>query len=212
MKVKQIYEQYCVPKNLVEHMLRVASFAKIISQNWKGEELDFDSITKTCLFHDIGKPIMFDISKQAKFGMGEKEIGALEELQIRLKRDYGEDEHKATVSICREIGLSNNSVKFANDLEWKYIPRLLKQNNIGSLVPIYCDMRIGPKGVLKLEKRMEELRSRTTADDYKENLENGSALERLIQQNLIINVNSLDDNQVNAVIGGLLDREIIKNS
>ena len=155
---------------------------------------------------------MFDISKQAQFGMGEKEIKDLEKLQIRLKKNYGKDEHKATVSICGEIGLSNNSIKFAIDLEWKYIPRLLKHNNIGSLVPIYCDMRIGPKGVLKLEKRMEELKNRTTADDYKENFENGTALERLIQQSLIIDVNSLDDNQINAVIGGLLDREIIKNS
>ena len=74
MKVGQIYEKYCVPKNLTDHMLRVASLATIVSQNWKGDELDFDSIINTCLFHDIGKPIMFDISKQAQFGMGEKEI------------------------------------------------------------------------------------------------------------------------------------------
>lgn len=208
MKVKQIYNSYMVPKNLQEHMLRTGALAQIIMENWKSENIDSDSIFKTCLFHDIAKPINFDLTKQAQFGMSEADIRNLEILQNRIKKDYGNDEHNATVKICEEIGLSPNSIKFVNNLEWKYIPRLIQENDIESLIPIYCDMRIGPKNILSLNMRLSDLRERTSADEYNENVKNGNILEEMLKLKLKIDINSILEEQLTTRFEKLLEIEI----
>ena len=197
-----------VPKNLQEHMLRTAALAEIILENWTGKELDNNSIVQTCAFHDIAKPMTFDLAKQADFGMSEEDIKKLGELQVRIKKDFSSDEHTATVKICEKIGLSETSVKLAENLEWEYIPRLLKVNDIESLIPIYCDMRIGLKGILTLDERLEDLKERTNADEYEENVKNGKALEELIKNNTEIDVDSITDEQINERFEKLLNIEI----
>ena len=44
MNTLQIYQEYMVPKNLQQHMLRVASLTKIILDNWNEPLLDKDEI------------------------------------------------------------------------------------------------------------------------------------------------------------------------
>ena len=40
----EIYEKYYIPKHLQLHMLRVAACAKLILDNWVGEEIDKKAI------------------------------------------------------------------------------------------------------------------------------------------------------------------------
>jgi len=61
MKTKQIYEEYMIPKNLQEHMLRVAALAEVLLENWTKGNIDKSEIIKACLFHDIAKPITPDL-------------------------------------------------------------------------------------------------------------------------------------------------------
>ena len=166
--VKEIYTQYQIPKSLQEHMLCVAGLASIIVDSWKGVDIDKKAIIEVCIFHDIAKPMKFVLSKQADFGMSEKDIEKLRILQEELKRKYGDDEHKATLGICKEIGFSPKMLSLLDNLEWEFTPRLLKTNDIESLIPIYCDMRIGPKGILPLKERIAELEKRTQEEGLKE--------------------------------------------
>lgn len=194
MNTVQIYEQYLIPKNLQQHMLRVASLAKIILDHWTGKKLEGEAIIQACAFHDIAKPMNFDLAKQAQFGMSQVEIDNLDTLQKRLKANYGNDEHQATVEICKEIGCSSTAVKIVNDLEWSYIPSLLIKNDLGSLIPIYGDMRIGPKGILTLRERLDDLKFRTGESEHEQN---GIQLENLISKNVSINLNDISDEQIN---------------
>ena len=197
-----------IPNNLQEHHLRVAALAEIILENWTGSEMDKVSIIQACTLHDIAKPITFDLAKQAQFGMSPEDIDRLEKHQIRLKSQYGEDEHHCTVKICEEIGLSPTAVKLVDNLEWKYIPRILQESDISSLIPIYCDMRIGPKGILPLNTRLEKLKNRTSSDEYEENVRNGNTVEQLIQEKTSINLNSITESQLEARFDQLLSLEI----
>jgi hypothetical protein len=206
MKVLDIYKEYLIPQNLQEHMLRVASLASILLENWTGSRLDRDSIVKACVVHDIAKPTTFDLAKQAQFGMSPEAIKDLEKLQIRLKSNYGANEHEATVKICKEIGLPAKAVILVDNLEWSYIPRLL--NDIESLIPIYCDMRISPKGILSMKTRLEDLKTRESGEDFEEKQENGQEIEKLISQNVSIDVNSISDSQINSNFEKLLNTEI----
>jgi hypothetical protein len=208
MKVSQAYKAYQTPKNLQEHMLRTAALASIILDNWTGLEIDKDAIVKACTIHDIAKPMNFDLAKQAQFGMSESEIEELRQLQNHIKTTFGTEEHQATVGIAKEIGCTQNIVKCIDDLEWKYIPRLLEANEISSLIPIYCDMRIGPKGILTLQVRLDELKKRAQGDDYEDNVKNGNALEQLIIKNVSLDLNTITDEQINQRFEDLRELEL----
>lgn len=194
MNTKQIYEEYMIPQNLQEHMLRVASLAKIILDHWIGPNVDKNAIIQACVFHDITKPINFDLTKQAQYGMSPSEIANLDKLQCRLKSAYGDDEHHATVEVCKEIGCSPIAVKIVNNFEWSYIPSLLSKNDLATLIPIYGDMRVGPKGILTLKQRLEDLKSRTGESEHELN---GIQLENLVSKNVSINLNEISDKQIN---------------
>ncbi|RJQ26158.1 HD domain-containing protein [Candidatus Parcubacteria bacterium] len=208
MKIHQIYKDYKIPQSLQEHMLRVAALAQIIVEEWKDLQIDKLSIVQTCLFHDIAKSMTFDLAKQKQFGMLEEDIENLRKHQENLKSKYGKDEHLATVKICEKIGLSKTSVKLVNNLEWSYIPRLINNKNIESLIPIYCDMRIGPKGILSLKDRLDDLKNRVGMDNYQETLENANKVEEIITQNIKTNINSITDNQINLKFKELLNTKV----
>lgn len=209
MKVSKIYEEYMVPKNLQDHMLRVTAFGEIIVEQWKGSaEIDRNSIINACLFHDIAKPMNFILSNQARYGMSAEDILKLDKLQRRLKSAYGTNEHNATVKICTDIGLDLTSVRLVDNLEWEFIPRLLTGADIPALIPIYCDMRIGPNGILSLTERLLDLKDRTDGKFNEESVKNGRALENLIQQNLKIDCNSINNIHLNERFERLLNTEI----
>ena len=63
MLIKDIYKKYLLPRNLQEHMLRVAALSEIILDDWKDGCADAHAITTTCLFHDIAKPLTFEAEK-----------------------------------------------------------------------------------------------------------------------------------------------------
>ncbi|OGK09435.1 hypothetical protein A2767_05310 [Candidatus Roizmanbacteria bacterium RIFCSPHIGHO2_01_FULL_35_10] len=205
MKTKQIYEEYMIPKNLQEHMLRVAALAEVLLENWTKGNIDKSEIIKACLFHDIAKPITFDPVKQLQYGMSYKDIERLKQLQERLKTKYGIVEHDVSVAICKEIGLSEAAVNIVSLSEWANIPRLLEENNLNSLVEIYCDMRIGPKGILSLKARLLDLERRVPSKNHEIYFSNGNLLEEKIKNNVQIDVNSITDQQINSSFQDLLD-------
>src|SRR5579871_5035505 len=100
MNTNEIYAEWMTPKNLQDHMLRTASLAQILLDHWKGEKPNEEALITCCLFHDIAKPMKFDLTKQAEYGMSEKEIEKLANLQNYIKSSYGEEEHHATIMIC----------------------------------------------------------------------------------------------------------------
>lgn len=208
MKVRQVYKNYQTPKSLQEHMLRVASLARILLDNWTGIPLDKEAIIKACTLHDIAKPMTFDVAKQAAFGMSENDIEKLRQFQIEVKAKYGEIEHQATIGICKEVGCNENTVRLVDNLEWKYIPRLLQEKDFASLIPVYCDMRIGPKGILPLQVRLEELKKRVNGDDYEDNVKNGMLAEHKIVKNVRIDVNTITTSKLDQDFENLLNTEL----
>lgn len=191
MNVRQDYEKFTTPKNLQEHMLRVAVLSKIIFNKWTGPTINENAVLKACALHDVAKPITFDIAKQAQYGMPPKDIENLEKLQKFIIGKYGIDEHKASVGICKDLGMEIKAIEILENIEWKYIPDLFKTNNIEPLVAIYCDMRIGPKGILTMQERINDLKKRVGEGgyNYKEFEKDGKDLEQKMRENTNIDLN-----------------------
>lgn len=210
MKVYQIYKDNMISRNLQEHMLRVAALAQIVLNDWIGEQVDKKAIVQVCLLHDIAKPMNFDLVKQAHFGMSQEEISNLKKLQPILKLKYGINEHKATVEMCRELGCVESALRILNNLEWIFLDRLIKDNDIESLITIYCDMRMGPFGILPVEERFKDLINRRTLEGFNEIQKNGIVLEKLIKEKVTISLTSITDDQLNSKFEELLNIVVSK--
>ncbi|MBP9759281.1 hypothetical protein KBD45_06300 [Candidatus Dojkabacteria bacterium] len=179
-------------------MLRVASLGKIISKNWIGALVDNEAILMTCLFHDIAKPITFDPQQQSKYGMNEGQIQDLIRSQKILIKKYGPTEHNATLAISKEVGLNEETLRALDNFEWGNLTRLFEQNDLNSLIPLYCDMRIGLKGILSSEERLADLNQRIENKNHNDHLKDGILLKDVVEKNVNINLNEISDEQINA--------------
>ncbi len=192
--IHQIHTNFQTPKNLQEHMLRVAGLAKIITKNWTGDVINSEAIIQSCLIHDIAKPLHFDLTKQAQFGMTETEVEALDNLQKRLVTDYSPIEHQAVLKICQEIGYSADAIRLVDNLEWENVPKFLEGNDLESLIPIYCDMRISPYGIKSLSDRIDDLKTRYYGTSELEDLKRaGLKMEEVIQNHVGVDLKEIID-------------------
>lgn len=196
------------PKNLQEHMLRVAAISKIILHNWTGPELDKKAVTVACATHDIAKPMTFDITKQAQYGASQIDIANLVKLQDFIKNNYGEEEYEAACKMCRDIGVEEKICQMVKNLGWINIPQLLKDKNTEMLVSIYCDMRIGPEGILSLIGRIKDVKGRANYEGSDNFLKNGKVLEKEIQKNVSHDLNKISDQDLNSHFDELLNTEV----
>lgn len=197
------------PQNLQEHMLRVASLSKIITDNWTGETLDNLAIVKACAMHDIAKPVNFDTSQetQKKYNMDPKDRANLEKLKKYIKDNFGTDEHRAATEMCKHMELGPVAVEIVDNMEWSYLPALLEKNNSSTLIAVYCDMRIGPKGILSLRGRFDDSRARAKGI-YEDYYEDAKKCEELIQKNTNIDINIITDQDLNSLFPEILNIEI----
>jgi hypothetical protein len=200
MNVQGMYAQYRVPKNLQQHMLRVAAVAQTMVDAWHGPPIHPSAIIQTCLFHDIAKPVTFDLSKQRQFLTTQAELEKVRSLKQWLMDTYGENEHQAAKKIFSEMDLSPRALTLIDNLEWSYIPQLMEQDDLESLIPIYADMRVGPQGILSLEQRLNDLLSRATVENPQQLHDSGLQLEKRLQTYTHAPLLEIDDDQVKAVI------------
>ncbi len=60
MTIQQLYEKYEIMPNLQLHMYRVAAVAKMICDHFQ-KPINKQEVIITCLLHDIGNIIKFDL-------------------------------------------------------------------------------------------------------------------------------------------------------
>ena len=208
MNVQTAYTTYAIPPNLQRHMLRVAGVAEVLCEHWTGEKLDTGAIVLCCLFHDAAKLINFDLSKTEFFEEEADRIDFWRKTRQQMIEKYGDNEHAATLKMCREIDLSKKALALIDALEWSNIPDILRSNNYASGMSVYADMRVGPFGVISLFERINELKMRAGTTDTKTRIQNGIDLENLLQKNVNIEVKTIGDSQVNEKINALRKKEI----
>ena len=173
-----------------------------------GETIDKKAIILCCLFHDAAKLMKFDLTKLKLFEEEAKNIDYWRRVQKELIQKYGDVEHKATIQMCKEMGLPKRAIELIDNLEWSYIPKILKNNNFESAITVYADMRIGPFGTLLLKDRLRELRNRVNMENFNELVRQAKALEKSLQQHLSIKVNNIKDSQINNRFEKLLNLQV----
>jgi len=157
-KILDIYDEYKTMPQLRDHMFRVASVALLICDNFS-EKLPKEEIITVCLLHDMGNIIKFDLEQAKHFLNKDIDLDYWKEIQIEFKKKYGENEHKATLQILKEIGVSKKISSLVEVVDFSEVYNIFDKS-IEEQIVLYTDCRADPFGIVSIEERLKEGRNR----------------------------------------------------
>lgn len=215
MKISEIYKKYQIPPHLQLHMYRVSAVAWVICDNFK-EKIDKDNVVAADLLHDMGNIIKFDLKLFPEFLEPEGY-----DYWLGVQRDYiaryGNDEHEATRIIAEEVSASTRIRELLNSVGSSKTSKIIKSLDKSKWIANYADYRVYPHGVVSLEKRLKDGRKRYVQNkglhsvSMKKSIEIEKfsyQLEKLIQRDTSIDLNSITDKSVSGIIKQLPNFEI----
>ncbi len=206
--ISQIYAEYKIMPNLAEHMLRVASVASLICDNFVLSTKK-DEIISACLLHDMGNIIKFDLDKFPEFLQPEG-LDYWKKVQQEYFEKYGEDEHEATLKIADEIGVSRLTLDLIGAIGFFNAHNTAESDDYNKKITAYCDDRVSPFGIVSLEERLQDLRERYAhkGGDTKERRAFEAGLRKIepqVFEKCRIRPEEINDNTVKPIISMLRD-------
>lgn len=152
MNILEIYKKYSLPENLQMHMLRVAASANLIIDNWKGQNLETESIIRVCLLHDMGN--ILKISEDFSDDEGFKKTRKF------YFEKYGTNEHEANMEIGKTEGLTDKELLILDGKRSRKNEETLKSDSYEIKISAYCDQRVAPDGIVSIKERLEDAKIR----------------------------------------------------
>lgn len=160
MLITDVYKKYEIMPNLQIHQLRVASVASIICKNFIDQKIiNSDEIIKSCLLHDMGNILKFDLTFFPEFTQPEG-LEFWQEVKLNFGKKYGENEYIATQNIIKDLNQNDNILENSNKTGFSKAVEVLNSKNISWMICNYSDMRVGPHGILSLKERTEDGKKR----------------------------------------------------
>lgn len=207
-KILDIYADYKIMPNLEEHMFRVAAVASLICDNFK-EPLPKKEIISACLLHDLGNIVKFNLELTRElFNVKEEDLPYWHNVQKEFIEKYGEDDHLATFLICKELNIKGKVFELVENTTSGLGEGKSVGEDMSALVCEYSDFRVGPRGILDLEKRFFEWKARNQRVDpvsveYTHIL--FQETEKKIFQKCTLKPEDITDEAINSIIPKLRD-------
>ena len=157
----EIYERYRIPPWLAEHMRRVAAVAVMVfdaQHDRAGDAQERNELITACLLHDMGNIIKFDLDKLPSPVRTERDHW--ETVRSDMISRYGRDEHKATLMILDELGVSNRVRGIIDSIGFLKNAQTRADGDLVTKIAVYADSRVVPSGVASLEERMTDMHER----------------------------------------------------
>jgi hypothetical protein len=152
--ITEIYEKYKIMPQLQEHQLRVAAVAKQICDSLT-IPIDEETVVKACLLHDMGNILKFDLDYPL-FPDQADNHAYWKSVQADYKKEYGPDEHQASLAIAKELGLNDLGLKCIESIDFTKTIETAKSGEIELKICDNADLRVDPHGVVSLRQRLEE--------------------------------------------------------
>ena len=109
----------------------------------------------------------------------------------------------------REEGAEDRAIDIMRAFKWSDMHDLVEKKNTSALIVLYCDMRIGPHGILPMRERLENLKSRYTAYmDHETFLRCGLEVEKLIKSHISTDVESITEVAIAERFSSLFERSV----
>ncbi len=158
MTIEEVYENYNVLPFLRLHMYRVAGVSAVICKSLN-QSVDTTSIVKAALLHDMGNIIKFDLETFEE-SLKPQGLSYWEDVKIKFIRQYGEDEHKATLTIARQLEVSGYVLDLIDSVGFSKAKESFQTQNLGKCIVCYSDQRVSPHKVTDIKTRTEEGKKR----------------------------------------------------
>lgn len=154
---QDIYDAYRVMPSLQLHQLRVAACAQQICESLT-VEIDSHAVIVGCLLHDMANIIKSDLGLFPDFVEPEG-VAHWQMVKDHFIARYGTDEHRAAIAICREIGIGEDSITIVDHIGFSQM-RETARAPLAIQIGEYCDLRVGPHGVISMQARLDEATER----------------------------------------------------
>lgn len=158
MTAQEAYDKYKIMPTLQLHQLRVAAVGQMLCDSI----LDFKDtkeVVTTCLLHDMGNIIKFDLNYFPEF-LKPEGLEYWQKIKDEYIQKYGTDEHHATQSIIAELVDSEKVKEYADQVGFSKLQETEKDVSLAKKICAYSDMRVGPHGVITIEERVADGRKR----------------------------------------------------
>lgn len=152
--ITEIYERYKIPSNLQEHHLRVTAVAQQICDNLT-VPVDANTVVRACLIHDMGNIIKFEFDYPDEF-YAPQGRDYWRGVQQEYFQKYGHDEHKASLTIAKELGMSEKVLDCIEAVDFKKSLQNVTRGDFEPKICDYADLRVAPYGVVSLKKRLDD--------------------------------------------------------
>jgi hypothetical protein len=150
VNVTSIYQHFGIPKNLQEHMQRVASVANVIMEGWLSKNLDKKIIVKAALVHDLANIVKFAL----------EDGSPLKSKQLETITKYGSDDHLATELMLKELGVSDEIIELVQNKSFGNAIKVEQSQSWPLKILFYADMRVIPTGIVNLNTRLKDVTTR----------------------------------------------------
>ena len=209
-KITEIYKDYKIILNLAMHQMRTAAVAMQICDSLD-IKIDQDSIIKACLLHDMGNIIKFNLSYKPELFEPEG-LEYWKGVKYEFIQKYGNDEHKASIEIAKEVGCSDKIINLINSIEPVSIEIIAMDDDFAQKICIYSDNRVNPYGVVSAEERSLEAKERYknhphSFDEEKRKffMENLFSIEKQIFSHSSIKPEDINDKSAQKYLDKLVD-------
>ena len=160
-EINDIYDEFDIPQNLREHMMRVAGAVALICDNWKGLKINKNDVVATALLHDLGNVVKYDLSPEGrKLVNDDSDVEQLKELQQSMIAKYGKDADMASAKMAAEAGVNKRVLDLITDNGIDHIEDTANSKDMEQKIVKYCDLRVLPRGIGSLKERFDEAKIR----------------------------------------------------
>lgn len=156
--ITEVYVLYKITPLLAMHQLRVAAVAEMICDNLD-INLDKESIIKACLLHDMGNIIKFNLENSLEnYNVEDKRYW--QEVKNEYILRYGEDEHKASYQIAKELGVSDVVLGLIDIVDSRVVSDIKNSDSFEKKICLYADNRVSPHHIVSIDERSLEAKER----------------------------------------------------
>lgn len=162
MNIHQMYSDLGLPKNLQQHMVRVAAVGEFLVEKWQGPRaLQKNDIVMTLLLHDLGNLLKFDLQR----GMGLFEVSEQDQeywimRQRAMREKYGSSVHDATLQMAKELGASPRILELLEGMGSSRLLDTIQGEDWEQKICSYSDLRVDPHGFVLVEERFSDILTR----------------------------------------------------
>ncbi len=156
-KFTKICDKFFVPNIIRNHLLRTAAVAVQITTHCN-KEINKELVQNAMLLHDLGNIVKSDVHRFSFFETENEEYW--EKKKEEIMKTYGTHDDNATESMLNIIDISQELKSLIqrgkNDKVWEAV----EHNDWNAKICLYADYRVGPRSVLSLQERFDDLERR----------------------------------------------------